>query len=327
MLLVAAALVSGGSAAWAQAPPGLAWEVTAGLDGRYTVGRAVPVRVLADNRGNNQDVEVAISWGAAEFRQALHLPSPSRKQVEFFVTGRDDRDRLNVRLLASDGRELDTRVIPLQAVRPEDSAGPGQHSASEPDEAIVSALRRDLISAATDAPATGHWTFLGEYVVALSAAALLLAVGTRRISVLLALPVVIAAAFAARPATAALIRTPDVRVVAHTGAAIAAGQPFTAVALMTVRSRGTAHLRTTHPHISVSPVVDRPHLIRLTEDGRATLAVEMAVGERVSVAVHGVTAAPLTCDAAEPCRVAAARLGLDLPDVDAVVTRDAKETP
>lgn len=114
-LALAATAAAAQDSSGAAAP---AATIHAGLDGYYTVGRWTPIRVDAETRGADFAGEVAVEWGAATYRQALTLPSPSRKRVELYVRAADLRDSLRVALHDVNGRVVLARDVPVRGILP-----------------------------------------------------------------------------------------------------------------------------------------------------------------------------------------------------------------
>ena len=117
-LVLGLALAAAAAAADSSGAAAPAAAIHAGLDGYYTVGRWTPIRVDAETRGADFAGEVAVEWGAATYRQALTLPSPSRKRVELYVRAADLRDSLHVVLRDAKGRVVLARDVPVRGILP-----------------------------------------------------------------------------------------------------------------------------------------------------------------------------------------------------------------
>ncbi len=118
-LLLTAVLVAPAAAAQERAGAAApAFTAAAGFDGYYTAGRWVPVRIDAENRGPDFAGEVRAAWGATVYRQAISLPSPSRKRVEFYVRAADLRDSIEIVLHDTRGRAIAMRTVTVRGLLP-----------------------------------------------------------------------------------------------------------------------------------------------------------------------------------------------------------------
>lgn len=109
------------AAVFAQAAEAPAVDVASGLNGYYTVGRWMPVRVAAEARDAEFTGELVVEWGATTYRQALSLPAPSRKRLEFYVRAADLRDVLRVELRNAAADTVATYDVPMRGVLPAES--------------------------------------------------------------------------------------------------------------------------------------------------------------------------------------------------------------
>jgi hypothetical protein len=77
----------------------IAVQAEAGFGGYYRVGRWMPIRVEVENQGHDIEGEFVVSWGGTLYRQAIDLPSPSRKLLEFYVLASGSRSDLTLDLI------------------------------------------------------------------------------------------------------------------------------------------------------------------------------------------------------------------------------------
>lgn len=102
------ALAASAPASTAAAPP--VFEFIAGFDGWYRVGAFTPILVEASSTDTPFDGVIIIDTGGATYQQALSLPAPSRKRLEFYVRLNDQRDRLTIRAIDADGTPAEQQL-------------------------------------------------------------------------------------------------------------------------------------------------------------------------------------------------------------------------
>jgi hypothetical protein len=114
-VLVAGALVF--AVAVSASAGALTLEARAGLGGISRPGRWTPVHVTIDNTGAEILGVLVVSWGDAEVRRDVTIPSPSRKQIQVYVRTSNVESAVRVRLM-SNGVELRAVDAPVRLVGP-----------------------------------------------------------------------------------------------------------------------------------------------------------------------------------------------------------------
>jgi hypothetical protein len=118
-ILLSLALLLTTTVAMAQAPVTL--SVEAGLDGHYTVGQWLPVRVLIENNGPSIDGRVEITLPRAGEGKVVNaypvsLPTQSRKEITLYLYPETYVSNLEVALLDTTGQVITKQNTPLKSV-------------------------------------------------------------------------------------------------------------------------------------------------------------------------------------------------------------------
>jgi hypothetical protein len=118
-ILLSLALLLTSAVALAQTPVTL--SVEAGLDGHYTVGQWLPVRVLIENNGPSVDGRVEITLPRADEGEVVNaypvsLPTQSRKELTLYLYPETYVSSLEVTLLDTTGQAITKRSAPLKSV-------------------------------------------------------------------------------------------------------------------------------------------------------------------------------------------------------------------
>lgn len=293
----------------------------AGFDGCYTVGRWMPVRIDAENRGADFAGEVRVEWGATRYRQAVALPSPSRKRVEFYVRAADLRDSIQVTLHDGEGRAIATHDVAVRGllpaetldvvpIRPADLPGswrgydgvdevhvdgaallPAQARALERWRAVheideVPALRREISRAAPARTVDrDRWRFAATYVGALLVLLGVLPRLAQRPAAAHAALVAAVLLFAAVPAINGVGAPRELPPTMMRSRATGAGTFISTLTFAQPLDRATAALVTVAGRealLEAAPDAP-PHEIRYDEDGDAVFAIHGTAGEAFSV--------------------------------------------
>lgn len=99
----------------------LTMQAAAGLGGVSKPGRWTPVRITIDNSGPDIAGVLEVTWGNAEVRREVVIPSPSRKQFSMYIRTADVNGPVSVRIRTSGG-ELRAADAPVRLIAPHDPA-------------------------------------------------------------------------------------------------------------------------------------------------------------------------------------------------------------
>jgi hypothetical protein len=93
----------------------LSFTVDAGFDGYYRVGAWLPVRIAVENTGSDRSGFFAVTWDQSRFRQAVDLPAPTRRSLEFYVLASSGVTQLDVDFVDASGAvdRVSVEVWPL----------------------------------------------------------------------------------------------------------------------------------------------------------------------------------------------------------------------
>lgn len=89
--------------------------VSAGLAGTGRLGRWIPVEVVIDNKGDDIDGTLVISWGNAQIEREVSVPAPSRKNFSAFLRTGDVRDIVTATLRSRNHNPI-TVTAPLRVI-------------------------------------------------------------------------------------------------------------------------------------------------------------------------------------------------------------------
>lgn len=121
------------------APP--VFEFIAGFDGWYRVGAFTPIVVDASSTDTPFDGVIVIDTGASTYAQALSLPAPSRKRLEFYIRLNDQRDRLSIRAIDADGTPTQQQITVRSVLPGEQLTVIAQGAAAAPGDGRVAVVR------------------------------------------------------------------------------------------------------------------------------------------------------------------------------------------